>query len=90
MTDKAHPPALEAARLFKSKGGRINTLDVNARGERAGTILADLQRIAAEGGGAAFSLGSEDAFWRHLVISVFGRQYAEDVNTIIERVVRKE
>jgi len=82
--------ALQAARQFRKTGGRISTIDVNARGEARGTVLADLERIAAFGGGGAFSLGDGDEFWRHLIISVFGAEYTDDVNIIIERVVRED
>ncbi len=77
-----------AQHLAKKLGGRINVIDTGGRGRR--TIQPDLKRIAVEGGGSAFLLRDRDAFWRHLIVSVFGRQYEQDVNTIIERFVEEE
>jgi hypothetical protein len=94
--------ALQEARQFaKQLGGQINVIDVGgvvkvggtatqpAAGTRPRTgVLADLQGIAREGGGSAFLLDDEQAFWRHLIVSIFGQRYEQDVQQIIDTYVR--
>ncbi|MCK4625867.1 MAG: VWA domain-containing protein [Phycisphaerae bacterium] len=87
-------PAFKYARQFATKlRGTINVIDVGGTGDqkaRRRTVQPDLARIAKEGKGSAFLLTDREAFWRHLIISVFGQQYEHDVNTIIERFVKEK
>ena len=53
-------------------------------------LQPDLQRLAKDGGGEAFLLKDVDAFWRHLITSVFGQRYEQDINVIIEKFTKKE
>lgn len=85
--------AKEATDFAKSLGGQINVIDVGA--QKDGTrvresVLEDLQNIARAGGGSAFLLEDEAAFWQHMVISMFGQRYAGDVNAIIEKYVKSK
>ena len=34
-------------------------------------------------------LTQQEAFWRHLIVSVFGHSYEQDVLTIIERLAQR-
>lgn len=87
-------PAFKYARQFATKlRGTINVIDVGGTGDqkaRRQTVQPDLARIAKEGKGSAFLLTDREAFWRHLIISVFGQQYEHDVNTIIKRFVKEK
>jgi hypothetical protein len=67
--------------------GTINVIDVGGAGQQGArtSVLDDLNRIAAAAGGSAFLLRDEDRFWTHLVVSVFGHQFEQDVQTIVER-----
>lgn len=85
--------ALDAARTFGRGGGTINVIDVGATGTgeaQRRTVQPDLQRIAEEGRGSAFLLRQDDAFWRHLITSVFDQRFAGDVDAIIDKYVRDE
>ena len=86
--------AFDDARYFAKKmKGTINVIDVGGTGDQGAarkTVQPHLARIAKEGGGSAFLLRDRDAFWRHLIVSVFGQQYERDVNTIIKKLVDKE
>ncbi len=75
--------ALEAARRFVSRyDGTLSVIDVGT--DRA-SVLGDFAAIAEAGGGSASLLGSEEAFWEDLVVTVFGRRFERDVRTIVER-----
>ncbi|MGB7160716.1 MAG: vWA domain-containing protein, partial [Tepidisphaeraceae bacterium] len=50
-------------------------------------ILPDLQAIAREGGGSAFLLQDDQAFWRHLIVSIFGQRFEQDIQQIIDTYV---
>ena len=80
--------AFRDARNFALKlNGTINVIDVGGagtQGARRQTVLPDLAEIAKKGGGQAFLLQEQEEFWRHLIVSVFGRKYEKDVTTIIE------
>ena len=52
-------------------------------------VQPDLQIIAQKGKGSAFLLQDADAFWRHLIVSVFDQRFQADIETIIEQYVRK-
>jgi hypothetical protein len=86
--------ALDKARDFAVKyRGAISVIDVGGSGqqgkERKG-VQADLAAVAEAGGGSSFLLRDREAFWRHLIISVFGQRYEKDVNTIIQVLVQKD
>jgi hypothetical protein len=51
-------------------------------------ILADLQSIAREGNGSAFLLQDDEAFWRHMIVSIFGQRFEQDVQQIIDTYVK--
>ncbi len=81
------------AAAFSKAGGTINVIDVGgtgAKGIQRTSIQPDLGRIAKEGGGEAFLLTDADAFWRHLIVSVFGRRFEQDVTVIIKKLVKEE
>lgn len=83
----------EAAYFAKSMGGQINVIDVGgvADGKRVReTVLPDLQQIAQAGNGSAFLLQNDKAFWRHLIISIFGHRYEQDIQQIIDKYVKPE
>ncbi|KPK82955.1 MAG: hypothetical protein AMJ81_08820, partial [Phycisphaerae bacterium SM23_33] len=86
--------AFRHAQTFtKQHRGTINVIDTGGasdQGQPRRTVQPDLARIAKEGGGSSFLLTQREAFWRHLIVSVFGQQYEQDVNTIIETLVEKE
>jgi Mg-chelatase subunit ChlD len=85
--------AYSLAAAFSHDGGVINVIDTGGTGAPTvarTTLQADLQRIAKDGGGEAFLLRDADAFWRHLIVSVFGQRYEQDINVIIERFTKKE
>ena len=80
--------AIDRAKEFSLKlRGTINVIDVGGVGANGarGAVLDDLNRIALAGGGSAFLLKDEGRFWRHLIVSVFGQQFEQDVETIVER-----
>jgi hypothetical protein len=82
-----------ARQFARALRGTINVIDVGGTGDqhrRRRTVQPDLARIAKEGKGSAFLLRDRDAFWRHLIVSVFGQRYEHDVNTIIEKFVNEE
>ena len=68
--------ALEHAGTFAGKfRGTINVIDVGGAGGQRGprnNVQPDLARIAQAGAGEAFLLRDGEAFWRHLIVSVFG------------------
>lgn len=72
----------EARRFTKQYTGTVSAIDVGT--DRA-NIIPDFQDIAKAGGGTASRLESEDAFWEHLIVSVFGKRFEQDVHTIVER-----
>jgi Mg-chelatase subunit ChlD len=86
--------AYAIARAFNQKvQGEINVIDVGGtvNGKRVrNTVLPDLQRIADEGRGSAFLLADEQAFWRHLIVSIFGSRYEEDVQGILDEYTQKK
>ena len=52
-------------------------------------VLGDLEMIASAGGGRAFRVEDESAFWKDLIVSVFPARYAHDVTMIVERYAKK-
>jgi Mg-chelatase subunit ChlD len=81
------------AAAFTHDGGVINVIDTGGTGAPSVVRTAlqpDLQRLAKDGGGEAFLLKDVDAFWRHLITSVFGQRYEQDINVIIEKFTKKE
>jgi Mg-chelatase subunit ChlD len=75
--------AISEARSFVKKyAGTVNTIDVNTQ---RGQVLGDFADIAKAGHGTATLLGSEEAFWEDLVVSVFGKRFEHDVRAIVER-----
>ena len=86
-------PAYNLAAAFAKEGGVINVIDTGGTGAPAvarTSLQPDLARIARDGGGSAFLLTDAGAFWRHLIVSVFGQRFEQDVNIIIEKFGRKE
>jgi len=95
--------AIQEARGFaKQIGGQINVIDVGGVIPSSGAttqqgsqtqartgVLADLQGIAREGGGFAFLLADEQAFWRHLIVSIFGQRFEQDIQQIIDTYVKQ-
>ena len=94
--------AMQEARSFaKQIGGQINVIDVGGVVSSSATtqqgsqtqartgVLADLQGIAREGGGSAFLLADEQAFWRHLIVSIFGQRFEQDIQQIINNYVKQ-
>ncbi|MEM7627731.1 MAG: vWA domain-containing protein [Planctomycetota bacterium] len=71
-----------AERFVKKHGGVTNVIDVATDRDH---ILADLEAIAAAGGGRAFRVEDEETFWRDLVVSIFPKRFAHDVAMIVER-----
>jgi Mg-chelatase subunit ChlD len=81
----------EAAEFAKSLAGQVNVIDVGGvvDGKRIReAVLPDLQRIATEGGGSSFLLEDEQAFWRHMIVSIFGHRFDQDIQQIIDRYVK--
>ncbi len=75
--------AIAQARRFKKRfAGTVNVIDV---GTDHKVVLGDFQDIADAGGGTASLLTSEQAFWESLIVSVFGKRFEQDVQTIVER-----
>jgi Mg-chelatase subunit ChlD len=77
-----------ATAFAKQAGGEINVIDTGAfaGGKRVrSTVLPDLTRIAENGNGSAFLLGDDQAFWRHLIVSMFGQRYEQDVQAILDQ-----
>lgn len=72
----------EAERFTKRLGGIVNVLDVATDRDH---ILADLDEIAAAGGGNAFRVEDEDRFWKELIVSIFPKRFAHDVEMIVDR-----
>jgi hypothetical protein len=54
------------------------------------TVREDLQRIAQEGNGSAFLLEDDREFWRHLIVSIFGRRYEQDVQQLVDKYVKQD
>jgi Mg-chelatase subunit ChlD len=85
--------AYEARTFAKSLGGQINVIDVGGKadGKRVReTVLSDLHRIAQEGNGSAFLLEDDQAFWKHLIVSIFGQRYEQDLKQIIDKYAKHE
>ena len=85
--------AFRLAKGFADGKGTINVIDPGGSGEqtaRRAQVQPDLRRVAKDGGGEAFLLVEETEFWRHLIVSVFGRRFEADVDMIIQRVAKKE
>jgi len=81
------------AAAFAKDGGVINVIDTGgtgAPGVARTALQPDLQRIARDGGGSAFLLTDGPAFWRYLIVSVFGERYERDINVILEKFAKKE
>ncbi len=75
--------AIAEARGFRKRfAGTVNVIDV---GTDRKVVLGDFQEIAEAGGGTASLLASEKAFWENLIVSVFGKRFERDVQTIVER-----
>ena len=71
-----------AERFVRRHGGVINVIDVATDRDH---VLGDLEMIASAGGGRAFRVEDESAFWKDLIVSVFPARYAHDVTMIVER-----
>lgn len=87
--------AMATARSFSrgSRSGHIHVIDVGASGEngrRRENVLDDLQNIADFGGGSAFLLQDEHAFWQQLIVSIFGPRYTQDVEAILRHYGRQQ
>lgn len=87
----------EARGFVKSFAGQINVIDTGGVIPREGapqptgprkSVRADLQVIAQEGGGSAFLLQDDQAFWRHLIVSIFGQRFEQDIQQIIDTYVK--
>lgn len=79
----------QIARAFvHDRGGRINTIDTGDGVRRQ--PLEDLQTLATVGGGEAFLLQDKQAFWEHLIVSVFGREYKSDVDLILKKYLKDQ
>jgi Mg-chelatase subunit ChlD len=77
-----------ASAFAKQLDGELNVIDVggNVGGKRVrNTVLPDLNRIAENGHGSAFLLADDQAFWRHLIVSIFGQRYENDVQAIVDQ-----
>jgi Mg-chelatase subunit ChlD len=75
--------SIRVARAFTNRlQGTINVIDVGTDREEP---LGDLARIAEAGKGSAFVLSDEQAFWKYLIVSVFGERFERDVQTIVDR-----
>ena len=85
--------AFERAEKFARRyKGQINVIDVGGSRhteQPREDVLADLAGIAKAGNGSPFLLTDETAFWRHLIISVFGRQFENDVEQIVRRFAKE-
>ena len=76
--------AVKHARQFADRlDGSISVIDVG--GNDRNTPLPDFERIARVGNGSAFLLEDDQAFWRHLIVTVFGQRFEQDVQQIVER-----
>ncbi len=84
----------EAQQFVKQFAGQINVIDVGQEEKTMDdgriippreTVLPDLLNIAKSGGGSAFLLREEKLFWRHLIVSIFGQRYEQDIEQIINR-----
>ncbi len=77
-----------ASAFAKQVGGEINVIDTGgfAGGKRVReNVLPDLKHIAENGNGSAFLLAEDQAFWRHLIVSMFGQRYEQDVQAIVDQ-----
>lgn len=84
--------AFAAAAAFAKGGGTMSVIDVggaSAAGRPRTTVQPDLARVASDGGGEAFLLTDADAFWRYLVVSIFGQRFEQDVGIIIKKLVKE-
>jgi len=82
--------ALASAAAFAKQGGTLSAIDTGDPTGQRNLIQSDLADVAKHGGGEAFLLKDADAFWRHLIVSIFGRRFEQDVDTIIQRLVPEE
>ncbi len=82
--------ALASAAAFAKQGGTLSAIDTGDPTGQRNLIQSDLADVARHGGGEAFLLKDTDAFWRHLIVSIFGRRFEQDVDTIIQRLVPEE
>jgi len=85
--------AYDLAAAFAKDGGVINVIDTGGTGEPGPartSLQPDLERIARDGGGAAFLLNDAPAFWRRLIVSAFGERYERDSSAIVEKFAGKE
>lgn len=48
-------------------------------------VRADLKALAQAGSGAAFLIDEQDAYWRMLIVSLFGPRYEPNVNALVEK-----
>lgn len=93
-----HPTGRRAAfnharQFHREYDARIDVIDLGGAADDdvdRQHVLDDLQDIARHGGGEAFRLENDQAFWRHLIVAVFGRQHAADVDALVERYARDE
>ncbi len=77
-----------AKRFAITQRGRINTIDTGD-GSRV-QVLEDLQVLADNSGGQAFLLRDQQAFWEHLIVSIFGREYKSDIDLILQRYLKDQ
>jgi hypothetical protein len=85
--------AMATAAAFARAGGTISVIDTGGTGTSAAartTLQPDLAQVAAQGGGEAFLLKDTDAFWRYLIVSVFGQRFEQDVGVIIKKLIRED
>jgi hypothetical protein len=83
--------ALQLAKKFASPAskGTIYVIDtgggIGQPSVLRDRVQPDLRRIAKEGGGSAFLLAEEQAFWREFVTSVGGEQAGKDAETLVKK-----
>lgn len=80
-----------AEQFHTRQRGTINVIDVGGAtgAEHAAAVQADLAEIARRGGGQAFLLRQQEAFWRHLIVSVFDPAIQQDVEAILDELIQE-
>ena len=80
--------AVELAGQFaRAMRGQVNTIDVGADRRQ---VLPDFADIARAGKGSAFQLREADRFWQHLIVTVFGKEYEQDVDYLVKRLAGQD
>jgi Mg-chelatase subunit ChlD len=77
-----------AKRFAITQRGKINTIDTGDGSRQH--VLEDLQVLADNSGGQAFLLKDQQAFWEHLIVSIFGREYKPDIDLILQRYLKDQ